>query len=356
MIKNMSKFVLQVVSMVFVLCLLTPVLGSPAHMVTEQEPVTKNGAYFADVVEFHNNGRAAAITANKITANGAKCGILYYGAVVGNFVFNKHNNYIEIEITEHVAVDVMWHCSAEEARCTLKGEGVYRLPQLLQDCGKTVSFDAIWIQSVDVHDPTDLPDFIEGSIAAMVARFPDVTDSQIDALRAQWAEQIALKMKRIKETNGAVLNPDQTRTMTATLNVYKWEENYGGGSVESPYNVLQYPDNKFARFYTPSANQCATVVASMTALVTGDVYVRGYRSSVTTGQYAIVYGSTTGAKDNFAAWPPIGYTKISTTSSSDHFIGYAGTAYFFMAVGCNTYMGDPSTYNDFYLDGVLIPC
>ncbi|MCL2643826.1 MAG: hypothetical protein FWD52_10070, partial [Candidatus Bathyarchaeota archaeon] len=172
--------------------------------------------------------------------------------------------------------------------------------------------------------------------------------------RAQWAEQISLKMERIKETNGAVLKSDQTRAMTAYLHTYKWEENFGGGSTTDPYNVLKSPDKLFARFYTPYADQAATVVATTSASITGDVYVRGYRSSINTGQYAIVYGSLTGSKTNMTEWPAIGYAKVSTTTSNDHYIGYAGTGYHYMSVGCNTYMGGVATYHDFYLDCVKI--
>jgi len=355
---GVKKFV-PFLSVALMLCLFSfvlppPVLGSPAHMVTAQEPVTKNGFPFADV-ELFTDHNAFATRNNKITTNNAEVDVLYYGAKVGSFVFNKHNSYIEIEITEHVAVDVVWYCSKDYASCTLKGEGVYRLPQLLQDNGKTESFDGIWIQRVDVHDPTDLPDFIEGSIAAMAEMYPGATDRELDQVRAQWAEQISLKMERIKETNGAVLTSNPTTRATAYINIFLRVEDFGGGSTTNPRYVLGYPDGTFARFYTPGANQTATVVGTTLTLTKGDVYAIGYRSTTSTGQYAIVYASTTGGAE-IKDWPPIGYTKISTTptNSADHYVGYAGTAYQYLAVGCNTYMGGAATYNDFYLDSVKI--
>jgi len=266
-VKNFVPFF----SVVLILCLFAfvlppPVLGSPAHVVTAQEPVTKNGLPFADAELFTDHNVFAAHN-NKVAANGAKATILYYGGEVGSFVFNKHNSYIEIEITEHVAVDVVWHCSDEYASCTLKGEGVYRLPQLLQHNGKTESFDTIWIQRVDVHDPTDLPYFIEGSIAAMAVLYPGVTDSQLAQARAQWAEQIILKMERIKETNGAILNPNSTTRTTAYLNTLVRTEDIGGGSTTTPSNALKGPDSKYARFYTPSSGQATTVVATTTTSI-----------------------------------------------------------------------------------------
>jgi hypothetical protein len=53
-----------------------------------------------------------------------------------------------------------------------------------------------------------LPDFIEASIAMM---YSGANEEKLEEIRTQWAEQLALKEKRITETNGAVLKPDLTR-------------------------------------------------------------------------------------------------------------------------------------------------
>ena len=202
-----------------------------------------------------------------------------------------------------------------------------------------------YVQSSDNNKV--LPDFIEGSIRVM---YPDASDEKLAEVRAQWIEQLALNEQRIAETNRAVLKPNPTRGC-AYMNTFIRVEDFSGGTTTNPRNVLGISDGSFARFYTPNAGQCATVVATASTATTGDTYVVGYRSSTSTGQYAIVYGSTSG---NAGTWQGIGYAKISSTGTNLYFVGYAGTAYSHLAVGCNTYMGGLSTYNDFYLDCVYI--
>jgi hypothetical protein len=138
------------------------------------------------------------------------------------------------------------------------------------------------------------------------------------------------------------------------MDTFMRTEDIGDGATTNPSNVLGAADNKFARFHTPISGQAATVVATATSSIKGDVYCTGYRSSNNTGQYAIVWGSITGSATSLTEWYAIGYTKISSTSSGDNYVGYTGTGYPYLSVGCNTFMGGAATYNDFYLDSVKI--
>jgi hypothetical protein len=108
--------------------------------------VTRDGEQYANIITYAGNSNVNL--SNKITANGAKCDITLNGKTVGNFVFNKNSPYIEISLTDNVAVDVTWNCASKYASCILKDAGVYALPQLLHDNGKPQSFNAIWISSV----------------------------------------------------------------------------------------------------------------------------------------------------------------------------------------------------------------
>jgi len=146
MIKIKSKFFLQIISIVFMWCLLAQVLPSSVLGAAIQEPVIKNGELYADVTEFTDD--RYYFDGDKITANGAKYDLKLDGETVGSFFFNKHDPYIKIIITSDVKVSVTWNCSAKYASCALHGVGIYEMPQLLNDKGKAQSFDAIWINNI----------------------------------------------------------------------------------------------------------------------------------------------------------------------------------------------------------------
>lgn len=136
----------NLISLVLMVTILLCVLMSTAAAATIQEPITKDGMIYADVMR--TTGNSSAYLGTKITANGAKHDIKLDGEIVGSFVFNKNDSYIEIVLAENVSVDVKWNCSKYYAASTLDGKGTYKLPQLLQDNGKTQSFNAIWITDV----------------------------------------------------------------------------------------------------------------------------------------------------------------------------------------------------------------
>jgi hypothetical protein len=146
------KRFLPIISIAFMLCLLTQVLPPPVFGEVIQEPVTKNGEIYGDVTIFAGN--SGSILGDKITANGASYDIKLNGDTVGNFVFNKNNPYIEIIITESVAVNVTWNCASKYANCIFYDAGTYKIPQLLQDNGKAQNFNAIWIGDVATVNPT----------------------------------------------------------------------------------------------------------------------------------------------------------------------------------------------------------
>ncbi|MDR2203196.1 MAG: rhodanese-like domain-containing protein, partial [Nitrososphaerota archaeon] len=150
MVNNIFKKCLPLVTMALILCLLAQIPFSVFG--TEiQEPVTKNRVKYADVTTGKEN--SGSLLGDKITANGAEYNITLDGEVVGSLVFNKNDPYITIILTSTVVVDVTWSCASKYADCTLDGVGVYKIPQLLQDNGRTQSFNAIWITNVQQGTP-----------------------------------------------------------------------------------------------------------------------------------------------------------------------------------------------------------
>lgn len=107
-----------------------------------QEGITKDGDFYADVTRTTLNSENAGTT---VTGDNELHGIILDNITVGLFTFNGTDRYIEIELFDHIAVDITWNCSKYYATGTLTGKGIYQIPQLLQDDGKTQSFDAIWI-------------------------------------------------------------------------------------------------------------------------------------------------------------------------------------------------------------------
>jgi len=135
--------------MLLLVCLVMQVIPL-AIGADSQQPVLKDNAYYADVIPC--DGNSSANLGDKITANGAKYDIMLDGAKVGSFTFNKNNQYIDITITNNVAVSILWNCGSKYADCTLKGVGTYQIPQILQDNGKAQNFNAIWITTVRPND------------------------------------------------------------------------------------------------------------------------------------------------------------------------------------------------------------
>ncbi|MDR1993168.1 MAG: rhodanese-like domain-containing protein [Nitrososphaerota archaeon] len=150
MVENKLKKCLPLVTVALILCLLAQVplsvLGTDA-----QEPVTRNRVKYADVIT--GKGNSGSILGDEITANGAKYDITLNGEIVGSLVFNKNDQYLTIILTSTVVVDITWSCASKYAACTLDGVGVYKIPQLLQDNGRTQSFNAIWITNVQQGTP-----------------------------------------------------------------------------------------------------------------------------------------------------------------------------------------------------------
>jgi hypothetical protein len=158
----MKKSISLILALLMVLALLPAAVASAA-----QEAVTKDGAVYVEVIR--TTGNSSANLGTKITANGARHDIVLDGAAVGGFVFTKNNSHVVITVTEDVAVDIEWNCSKYYAAVTLDGKGTYRIPQLLQDNGRTQSFNTIWVVGVkwsveedDLDSDGDgLPDWLE---------------------------------------------------------------------------------------------------------------------------------------------------------------------------------------------------
>lgn len=190
-----------------------------------QEPVTRNGVKHADVMT--RAGNSGANTGDKITANGANYDIILDGEKVGSFVFNKNSPYIEITITnDNALIEVIWSCSSKYANCLLDDAGVYKMPQLLQDNGKTQNFDAIWINVIDSDIDTDgdgLPDWLEIKYG-MNPNNPDtLSDGILDGDRIFTVTQIS-KDWNPKDRVKPILNVQLQGKYIASLSIAKVPE------------------------------------------------------------------------------------------------------------------------------------
>ncbi len=117
-----------------------------------------------------------------------------------------------------------------------------------------------------------LPDWLEKQITLM---YPNASSTQLDQVRTQVSEQIALNQKRIAETNGAVLNFKlSTITSGSCMSQYLYNEAWNGGVVYNPANLEDLVDYTYAEFYTPNLNQTAAIVGQMSSTnAGGDVYI-----------------------------------------------------------------------------------
>jgi Mg-chelatase subunit ChlD len=165
MSRNKIKKFSTIFSIVLILCMVAQVVPLSVLGATVQEPITKDGTKYSAVTT--RTGNSNANIGDKITANGAKYDITLDEWVVGSLVFNKNSPYIEITITNNVAVKITWNCGSKYANSTISVAGTYKIPQLLQDNGRTQSFDAIWVtevRQISIFEDTDgdgLPDILE---------------------------------------------------------------------------------------------------------------------------------------------------------------------------------------------------
>jgi hypothetical protein len=125
----------------------------------------------------------------------------------------------------------------------------------------------------------------------------------------------------------------------------------GGGTLTNPSYITDMSDSKFARFYTPGADQCATIAGKMSDAAAGNYRVVAYRGSTSTGNYVVLWGSATG---NGGTWNAIGYVQITSTGASQYYIGTISTAYAYVEAVCTTYLGGQATYNDVYIDCIYV--
>ncbi|MCL2498531.1 MAG: hypothetical protein FWF06_07965, partial [Symbiobacteriaceae bacterium] len=159
-----KKFSALLLALAMVFSLVTPAMAAggfpgdskPLALLKNQAPVYLDGAK-TNLLEAVYNGNSANLPNwTKISANKEKVSIKLDGVIVGEFTFDKSGNgpkgyedFLKITIFENLPkgaeVNIRWHCSKYYAYADLTVPGVYYIPQLMQDNGKTQSFDQIWI-------------------------------------------------------------------------------------------------------------------------------------------------------------------------------------------------------------------
>ena len=181
--KNMKKLLPLVLFSLMILPIAASVFAATSD--SGQEPVIKNGAAYTDPIRYSGNS-GNQNKGEKISANNAVCDITLDGESVGGFVFTKNSQYIEITLTEDVSVDIAWDCGKYYAEVTLSGKGTYLLPQLLQDNGRTQSFNQIWVGSATANEKESL---IFNTVREN-ADFDDVSTSVFDAEKELWTASV----------------------------------------------------------------------------------------------------------------------------------------------------------------------
>jgi hypothetical protein len=143
------------------------------------------------------------------------------------------------------------------------------------------------------------------------------------------------------------------------LDWYRESEDLYGGVTCDPANVIGSSDGAFARFYTPNTGQGAAAICRVggtapSGSVVSLVAKLGPTGWGRTGNYIMVWGSTTGAI--LGTWDWIGAAQITTPNNTNYPvwypIGYTDKAYPHITVGTNTMMGPFVVYNDIMVDCV----
>jgi uncharacterized protein YegL len=222
MFHNKIKNVSSIISIALILCILISVLPPSVFGASAiQEPVTKDGAKYADITA--TAGNSSANLGDKITANGANYDITLDGEIVGSFVFNKNAPYIDVIITSGVAVDIIWNCGDKYADCTLNGAGIYQIPQLLQDNGKTQSFNAIWVVEVKQggNGGGSLDDW------AQYMPYPPETMTEEEQYDVIWYLQYVFLMLRLRNMDSTDFswNADYDNDGLTNLQEYAYDTN-----------------------------------------------------------------------------------------------------------------------------------
>ncbi|MDR0470758.1 MAG: hypothetical protein LBH79_03385, partial [Nitrososphaerota archaeon] len=172
--------------------------SNPLDLKTSQSPIYLNDVA-TDLLKAVYTGNSANLPPSwtKISANGEKAPIEVDGKIVGYFVFDKQGNapkpyedFLKIEIYDNVLdfdgtvqILIRWHCSKYYAYADISAPGTYYIPQLMQDNGKTQSFDQIWI------DPSYTPPTGPVTGTFSVAKLVDV-DGNLVAI-TEWLGEVA---------------------------------------------------------------------------------------------------------------------------------------------------------------------
>ena len=104
--------------------------------------VVKDGNDYASVLTYQNS---AASGGQKVNVDMSYNEITAGDEVVGYFTFDKNAENLIVTITKPAIVDLEWSCANKYASTTLEGVGIYALPRLMQDNGKTQNFNQITI-------------------------------------------------------------------------------------------------------------------------------------------------------------------------------------------------------------------
>jgi hypothetical protein len=218
------------------------------------------------------------------------------------------------------------------------------------------SLEAVHASSISSN--ATLPDFLEKILESL---HPNATSTELNQIRTQWANQIALRQKRIAETNGAVLSFSPLNALTGMnfmAAVLRWWA-YGTGFVAAPTQLVGAPDGYGTEFVTRNIGDEAFDIGRMTSLTSHeDVYLHtqlGPTWQYGPGNYVMVFASND-PNAPMGSWTFINYRQVTTTWPNWQwlYIGSTmqGQTFGYVTVACWS-AGGLDMYNDIFVDSVV---
>jgi len=197
---------------------------------------------------------------------------------------------------------------------------------------------------------TTLPDFLE---RILEASYPNATSSQLDQIRAEWANQLLIDQEHAPGSAEGMASPmigERSGACLATVD--KVEHTDAGQLIGQASAMTGWQDNVMCELFTPNYNDMIAVEGAMSSsLAWGQVYAYGcqtWGSQWYTGNYILCYASNSESLPH-TQWTFIGYVQFVELSGNCYFIGYTAASYKYMSFGCMN-MGGQDAYNDIYVD------
>ncbi|MCL2288117.1 MAG: hypothetical protein FWC33_02910 [Candidatus Bathyarchaeota archaeon] len=198
-----------------------------------------------------------------------------------------------------------------------------------------------------------LSDFIEASIVSMNL---NASEAELEKIRAECAEQLAINEKHRPKTDHIDLKTFRARPSNDYMASFSGTTTSGNGSVLSPQNVAGGANGNSAWFqasYVSGVSATAYVRGPLTGggAATGSIYVAtwlGSSGSALTGNYVLVWGSNSSAS---GPWTSLGQVQVTSTTPTAKYVGYTSSTWAYVMVGTAT-MGGSAMGSNLFIESV----